>query len=629
MAMPTTSPPATSPAIPLREQAWLIFQAMDQSDDIVILLESDGGANTTDAVIVGVNGAFRRASGFSDDELIGRQAAELLPKGNDAETLMKAIRTGTPLRTELNCGRAGGGTFTLGLHLMPTPARTPGRVSFGVLGRDITAVLQARQMQDSIQRMLAKVFISIGEAVAIVNAAGLIVMTNPSVDRLLGYKPNGLVGRSSLDLVAAGSRAAMTENIRQQLEQGGEKVCSASLLRANGTELSARITSVLVTTDNVTQFRIVTLMQDAATAPAMRTEAAGKIQLVGLDDVRKAMGDRWPAVAARAMATAEAVIKRRCGPTDSYSRADDTSFVMCFGALNEQESSFRAAMIGREIHDRLVGQGEAPDNAYVRSVAAVVRFPDNGESGAPLHAVLLDGLEQQLEGLEQAARDTLRNATGGTSCDLEPVLGRVPRDVVATQVHLCNELERGLVSALAVLLPKEAKAFDMDGLLLGVAAQQAINTMVRGDTTPLLINLSFDVFLTRAATESYLAACNKIDPRVCARLILLMSALPKGLPATRLLECVNRLRPFCSGVGYNVDDLAALAQVDLSNSFNPIVALSTAALTGLPPEKVKAIIGTLHTRKVRILVRGVQSEKDAAAFRSVGVDMIAMQRVLT
>ena len=147
-------------------------------------------------------------------------------------------------------------------------------------------------------------------------------------------------------------------------------------------------------------------------AAGTHSESVGRIKLVGLDEVRSALGDRWPAVAQRAMATAESVIKRHCGPHDSFSRADDTSFLMCFGTLSEEEASFRAAMIGREIRNRLIGQGEDPDNAYVRSVAAVVRFPDQRESNASFQATLLNGLDKQLERLEQQARQTLTDALG-------------------------------------------------------------------------------------------------------------------------------------------------------------------------------------------------------------------------
>jgi PAS domain S-box-containing protein len=599
---------------------------MSNSDDIVLLLERDGSERMNDTFIIGVNEAFRRASGYSDDQLFGHEAADLFPTENHAETLMNAIHGTGSLRSELACRQANGGTFMLGMHLMPASERTPGRGCFVVLGRDITAVLQARRMQDSIQRLLAKVFSSVDVAVAIVSSAGRIVMTNPHVDLLLGYKPNGLIGRTSIELVVPSSRPLVTAILQQQVGDGRDTTYSAPVLRADGSQLVLRITSVVAAAGDSKQFCIVTLRPEAIGAPVLRSESVGKIKLVGLDEVRSALGARWPTVAERVMATAEAVVKRNCGAQDSYSRADDTSFLVCFGALSEEEAAFRAAMIGREIRNRLIGQGEDPDNAYVRSIAAVVRFPDHGESDASVQGILLDGLDKQLERLEHEARQTLRSALAGGKCDLERVSGREAATIVATQLLIPDKLERQLVSAVFALPPNESKAFDLDGLLMGFAAQYAIASMARGDTMPLLVKISFDIFATRATTERFFAVCAKLDSRVTSRLVVLLSSLPEGLPRTRLQDCVNRLRPFCRAVGYQVEEVATLPPLDMSNSFNPIIVLP-ATLRGVnTPSKLKELFSSLQSRRAKVLVRGVVSEEDAAAFRSMGADMISMKR---
>jgi PAS domain S-box-containing protein len=615
-----------SVALPPREEAWLTYQALDQSDDIVLLLESEAGAEASGAVIIGANGAFRRASGYAAEQLLGRQVGMVFAAANQTEALMNAIRTHGTLHTELTCGRADGGTFLLGMHLMPAAERTQGRFCSVILGRDITELQKVRQMQNSTQRLLAKVFMSVDNAVTIVNGAGRVVMTNPRADRLMGYKENALIGKSSIDLVAPDARASVEDAIRQQFEHGADLTYVAPLLHADGSRIDTTITSVVVETEDKKRFRILTLRSEAPGAAAMRTETAGRIKLVGLDDVRLALGDRWPAVAERAMATAEAVVKRRCGKQDSYSRADDTSFLICFGALNERESAFRASMIGREIRDRLIGQGGDPDTAFVRSIAAAVRFPDLGKSGASLNVVLLDGLDKQMERIEQEARNTLRDALASATCALQQVSGRNRGDTVATEVLLPNKLSRELTTALGALPEKESRAFDQDGLLLGLAAQHAIGAMGRGEATPVILKVRFDVFATRPATERYLATCLKIDARVSSRLILLLSSLPQGLPKTRLLECVNRLRPFCAGVGYQVSDVAGLALIDLSLSASPIVSLPASVLSLNEPDKVRSLIGSLRARRAKVLVRRVASEEDAAAFRLLGADLISMER---
>jgi hypothetical protein len=451
-------------------------------------------------------------------------------------------------------------------------------------------------------------------------------MTNPHVDLLLGYKPNGLVGRNSLDIVAPGSRGSVATTVKQQIKDGKAVTYTVPILRMDGSELIARITSVTTATGDTKRFRIVTMRPDGLGMPAIRSESVGRIKLVGLDEVRAALGDRWPAAAERAMATAEIVIKRNCGPEDSFSRVDDTSFLMCFGGLSEEESSFRAAMIGREIRNRLIGQGEDPDNAHIHAIAAVVKFPDRGQSKSSLNTILLDGLDKQLERLEQDARKTLLEALAVAVCDVHPVYGRNPGQVVASKIHIPYKLERQLVSAQSVLPPQESKAFDPDGLLLGLAAQYAVTSLGRGDTMSLLVKINFDIFATRATTDRFLATCGKIDRRLTGRLNLLLSSLPIGVPRSRLQDCVNRLRPFCGGVGYQVDEEAELPEIDMSNSFNPIVVLPLSACSASTPTRLKALFISLQTRRARVLIRGVGSEKDAAALRSLGADMISMKR---
>ncbi len=611
---------------------------MADSDDIVLILEYDSNASAHDAVIVASNAAFRRASGFSDDQLLGRPAADLFPIKDQAEILMHAIHDNGSLRSDLACSQANGNTFMLGMHLMPAPAQTPGKACFVILGRDVTAVLEARQMQDAIQHLLAKVFSSVDAAVLIISGAGRIVMTNRACDLLLGYPPNALVGRAAIEMVASEDRARVAAIVDQQKADEHDICYRAPILRADGSALEAVLTSVIATTGDAKKFRIITVRPIAdtphATAPhgsaahstGAQSKSVGRIKLVGLDEVRTALGDRWAAVAQRAMTTAESIIKRRCGPKDSFSRADDTSFLICFSVLSEEEAKFQAAMIGREIRTRLIGQGEDPDSAYVRSVAAMVRLPDRDGSTASFQATLLKGLDEQLERLELQARQTLTGTLTGAACDLEPVFGHEASQIVARQVLIPAKIERQLVSALAILPKKESQAFDLDGLLIGLAAHHAVSGLELGRATPLLVEISFDIFATRAATERFFATCSKIDARVSSRLILLLSSLPEGLPRSRLQDCINRLRPFCRGVGYLIGDVADLSRFDLSNSFNPIVALPAAACIANPPEDLKALFASLQSRRARILVLGVATDEHAAALRSLGADMVTMKR---
>jgi PAS domain S-box-containing protein len=131
----------TSGAYSMQENALLAYEAMDGSDDIVLLIESSIG---TDGVVVGANGAFCRATGYAEEQLVSREIAELFLIEDDARTLVKAIQNRTAVRGEFACARGACGTFMLGLHLMLAPPPASGLACMIMLGRDISAAVETR-----------------------------------------------------------------------------------------------------------------------------------------------------------------------------------------------------------------------------------------------------------------------------------------------------------------------------------------------------------------------------------------------------------------------------------------------------------------------------------------------------
>ena len=165
----------------------MLYDTLDQSDDIVIVLEQTG--NDAESVVVATaNGAFCRAARHTPEELTGRPFASLAAAESDparCAEILRAVMENQSIHSELLCTRQSGPSFWLGLHLMPVRGSSP--PCFIVLGRDITEALHARQQQAAIQGVLAKVFLSVKAPVAVTSDTGLIQMTNPALDELLGY----------------------------------------------------------------------------------------------------------------------------------------------------------------------------------------------------------------------------------------------------------------------------------------------------------------------------------------------------------------------------------------------------------------------------------------------------------
>lgn len=616
----------------LLDPAWLqqlLFQALDQSDNFVLVLEQlDGQLDRL--IIAASNDAFCRASGFSFDELIGRPLLELAAADANPQTcaaLTAAACERKSFRSELLCSRKSGQPFWLGLHLMPVSASVP--PCYVLLGRDITATLRDRQQHEAIQGLLAKVFVMIHAAVAITDDHGVVLMVNPALDRLLGVRAGDLIGRDGAACIAPEARPAAVAARQRQMAAGHDYAIETTLQRADGSRVQVDLAATLVQREDLKRFRVLTVTprRSDATTPAVSVHVAGKIRLIGLDEVRAALGAGWPSVAARVMTSAEHIIRRRCGPRDTWSRLPDGGFLICFGEASEDEAAFRAATIAREIRIRLIGEGENPAITHVSGIAAAVDVPDQpGRSPDALAAAISERLNARLGQIEGQARETLRAAVSTARCELAAVRNRRLNEIVGQLATLPRELEHAIQCALAALPPRECQAFDFDRLVLGAAAEQVVAGLASGSEQWVMVEVNFEVFLDRHCTERYITACQQLDERLRPRLMLVLSGVPHGVPRSRVLECVTRLRPFCHAVGFHAESVE-LPPVEPSALGASIVVVREADLNGFasePVAKLDRLLNTIRTHRARVMAREVSNWENARRLLKLGVDLVAL-----
>jgi PAS domain S-box-containing protein len=604
----------------------LVYRTLDRWDDIIIVLQRSD--NDPDSLVFHhVNHPFCRACGYSDTELCGQPFNLIIgPKTERTalETLRTAVRDGVATQIELLCATKGGQAFWFGMHLMPM-ADMP--EFFVVLGRDISEAMQARRRQATMQGLLAKVFLSVDAAVAIVGMDGKFLMTNPFLDRLLGYAANALVGRPTLDAVAPVNQAAISDARARQTRDGKDYALDIALLRVDATTVAAHVHSTEIEALDGKKFHIVTARPIAAPSSdgnAMRAVVAGKIKLVGLEEVRAALGERWPAKAERAMASAEQIILRNCGPRDTFSRSSDTGFLICFADLSEADASYRAAVLAREIRHHLIGRGENDSSSHVSALTTTVMVPDTPDASGPrLAAMVGKDFSSRIQDIEERARRTLRAALDHLACEIEPIHGRNPENVVAEFVGIPDQVHRQICASLAALPLQEAQNIDLDAVLLDLAANEATEGLSHGKAQPMFVNVGFEVFEARHHTERYMAACRRLDARLRQRLVLVLTNMPESTPRSRLLDCITRLRPFCRMVGLSIDRPTAIPS-DPSLSGTPIVVMEARAFVAAPAAEQAKLIGRLHVSRTQLMLRHVTNWTEAASLIAGGVDMVSV-----
>jgi PAS domain S-box-containing protein len=607
----------------------LLYKALDSSDDVMLVLEQSGG-DANSPVVTATNDAFCRISGFTPAEMAGKSLVSLAASAANPATwaqLGQAVREGRSFRSELLCARRTGPPFWLGLHLMPVGEGTP--PGFVLLGRDITEVLRDRQQHAAVRGLLAKVFVAVQAAVAIVDENGMIMMANPALDKLLGYRAGGLIGKNCPDVTAPESRDVAQEAHQRQLETEQPYTIEIAMLCADGSQVRTNFTSIMAEREGLRRYRILTLspLMTAEAPPPVSVHVAGKIKLIGLDEVKTVLGPRWEALASRVMASAEHVIRTRCGPKDTWSRTTEGEFLICFGDVTEDEAAFRGAAIAREVRTRLIGEGVSASVAHVSAITATVELPDQpGRSPDGFVLAISERLNARLAEIESRARQTLHQALQGAACELAPVRSRHQRGVVCHFGSLPRLLERGIQCALTALPVRESQAFDFDRLVLGAAAEQIVGQLAAGSTLPIMAIVDFEVFLDRTSTERYVAACQQLDQRLRPGLILVLAHLPLGVPQSRVQECVTRLRPFCSSVAFQAEALE-LPAIEFSSLGASVVVLQEADLNGWATKEVAKLgklIGIVRANRARVLVRQVSNWETAKRLLNLGVDLVAL-----
>ncbi|HLZ74190.1 hypothetical protein [Phenylobacterium sp.] len=109
---------------------------------------------------------------------------------------------------------------------------------------------------------------------------------------------------------------------------------------------------------------------DKAAAEVMVPVCA--FQMVGLSEVQANLAQRWPELAEKVHATAQAIIARHLVRGDVFERRGDDGYLVLFATLGAKEAEFKSRVIAREIAQRLLGEGEGAERLEVTARCAEV-----------------------------------------------------------------------------------------------------------------------------------------------------------------------------------------------------------------------------------------------------------------
>lgn len=186
------------------ERDMRIMQRALEADAALPIVVTD--ATVPDMPLIYANAAFERLTGYSRDEVLGRncrflQAGE--PNFAGLKLLREALAAGTGCTVALTNRRKDGSTFINELHIAPVHDASGRVVQYiGVLD-DVTArVADAERLRQS-EELYRSVAATISDGLFVVGSAGEVVACNASACEVLGVDAGRLVGRRPSQLGVA------------------------------------------------------------------------------------------------------------------------------------------------------------------------------------------------------------------------------------------------------------------------------------------------------------------------------------------------------------------------------------------------------------------------------------------
>jgi hypothetical protein len=284
----------------------------------------------------------------------------------------------------------------------------------------------------------------------------------------------------------------------------------------------------------------------------------GAVNLIGLDAIRRQLGDRWAAKKGRVWEHLEQEFLRKLGPADLAVRIDDINYLVAVPSMPGFAAQALCLTILQDVLKFFLGEIKAGDIA----VRVVTDLTDGAIVSAPADL-----------GRLAHARAAMKAASAGGAQDLSdqqpppwrpPLAGRVsvvelalpkqePFDIRLTVEPVWN-LRRGLITSFLIGrsgMPLGANAAEMEAVDVATFAYAATlleESADQGGPLTLHVPVSFSSLAVQHTRLRLLKLTQSVREAMRASMLMEICGLDAGVPPSRLVEVVGLVRSLCTGV---------------------------------------------------------------------------------
>jgi len=363
---------------------------------------------------------------------------------------------------------------------------------------------------------------------------------------------------------------------------------------------------------------------------------SGLVSVIGLDAIRRKLGDRWPLKRAQIWDHVERELERTLSPADIFLRTDDVSYTIAQPGSDRYAAQAVCFTILQEVLKFFLGESR-PGDIDVRTVSSIA----SGQmTSQPVDLTKLrrgpppaEPAETPAEQLAAAATGPLADHAPAAAHWKPPLAGRSsvielsPAKRGAFDLTLKVDgvwnLKRGVITSFLIERDGVRGKTDMADLEeIDVATLVYASTLLdeqvdQGGSLTLHLPLSFASLATQRTRQRLLDLTHDVRESMRRTVLLEIADLDPGVPPSRLIEVVGLVRSLCVGIiGRVKPTKAALAAIKGCGLRG--VAVSADHLAPHQPEfdaRLKAFVALAKDISPNLLIHGLPSRKlvDAAS----------------
>ena len=277
--------------------------------------------------------------------------------------------------------------------------------------------------------------------------------------------------------------------------------------------------------------------------PASTRAVGGSLELVGLSQIRTALGVTWDMVRDRVRQITEAELQRYLGPLDLYRIYNASTYLICLFEVSETDARLRIALISQGIRDTL-----AKEFPFIRNRIYPESFLGTLNGGA-LHngdGKVVDRLFKYTRAIKAEAHhksaDSTRSLVERSRVLFSPCWKR-SRNVIALNRCILDAKGRGSISRQIRLRYDSygEAAAELDFLVLSRVARTLYELKHLRRAAPVLVPVQYETLSQTRSFATYSRLIEAVRPQYRPLIALQIIDIDSSHMPPAILEIVHKL----------------------------------------------------------------------------------------